>query len=574
VKFDKICVSGIKDSLEIMPGNGNKEKNGGQSQSQTKTSLTATPVSESSSNSKQNKNNHKAIDSNNSQHASAAVEANNNGYPIGRFTPLESNHPWSFIPPYMGPHPTYLPSGRPAASTSMMSGLPSFPNLTSNNNDRDMYELIQEMNNRMKTIEKGFSKIINLQSEVTHLKTSVHGIRDTYKSISNKVDDMETFCATVSDITDDMSSHRRKIDSEISELKAKNQYLENEIHNLRQSNTQLKSMCLQVQSRSMANNLLFFGLDEAPPTDNQRENTESVLRTFLRNYIQDNEIVNAEFPVNTDSIKFEKVHRLGNPVTALRNGRRRPIVATFESFRVKEQVRLAGTVLNKSQTVFKIYEHYPREIEERRKVLYPIARKYGNTGAKVSLIRDQLYVNNELYDIDTARFIPARKADQNLDDQARRPISPERNNIPRWRSNSLSREPIDVGRPAQPRIPRFIQASRRLGNAKTLPNYAVPPAPNFETPNRFAGLSQETCELTIQKRKAVSPADNDYAAKRSDIPMDSQDITNQSSDKIILQSQDTIPNEIDSSAPEIYLGAERNNESVILPTDGPLISSQ
>jgi hypothetical protein len=362
--------------------------------------------------------------------------------------------------------------------------------------------------------------------------------------MKTQLNDVETFCVNFSDISDQMTLNNRRIFSEISDLKAKNTFLENEISDLRKSNSDLKAMCLRMQTRSMENNLLLFGLDEALPSDDQREIPEKVVRTFLKNYIQDNCVVNTECPVYTDSMKFEKVHRIGNPVTARRNGRPRPMVVTFASFTDREKVRLAGTILNKSQTEFKIYEHFPREVEEKRKILYPIARRHGEKGAKVSLIRDQLFVNDQLYDIETASFIERNRV-QAPDTRATRsggtgrypprwrPRSPRHEsqergrspsvakrpegadrNPPRWRPRSPGHDSQERGRPtsvvSQQRYTQ--QAVRRAPINKGIPNYAKRVETNFETPNRFETLSQEQT-----KRKAVSPLDADYSAKRLDV---------------------------------------------------------
>jgi prefoldin subunit 5 len=340
------------------------------------------------------------------------------------------------------------------------------------------------MNNRMKIVEKGFNTMRALEKDVTYLKVSVSEIQDSSKNIKSKIDDVETFCVNLNDTADDLMSSKRRVDSEISSLKAKNQYLENEIHNLRQSNTQLKDLCLRIQSRSIENNLLFFGLDEALPANEDRENPEEVVRTFLKNYIEDNTVVNVECPVNVDNIKFEKVHRIGNPITARRNGRSRPMVVSFSSLHDRNRVRAAGVILNKSQKVFKIYEHFPREIEERRKILYPIAREHGDKGHKVSLVRDQLFVNHELYDIEKAKFISRQKSQTIVSDLRNR--SPSRDARPSRRPPSLHERFRDRTRsPSLIRRPQSNSDRPPNQSARAIPNYARRPNTIFETPNRY-----------------------------------------------------------------------------------------
>ena len=79
----------------------------------------------------------------------------------------------------------------------------------------------------------------------------------------------------------------------------------------------------------------------------------------------------------------------------------RPIVAKFENYTDREYVRKAGIELNKRRCGYSIREHFPPEIEERRKSLYPVMRYYAKDDTnRVKLIRDKLYINGELYTTD------------------------------------------------------------------------------------------------------------------------------------------------------------------------------
>ena len=99
-----------------------------------------------------------------------------------------------------------------------------------------------------------------------------------------------------------------------------------------------------------------------------------------------------------DSIVFDRVHRLGGPKREPENNSR-PIVAKFERYIDRELIRKAGIDLNKRRNGYSIRERFPPEIEERRKPLYPVMRRYlENDQNKVSLVRDKLYINGQLYD--------------------------------------------------------------------------------------------------------------------------------------------------------------------------------
>lgn len=100
----------------------------------------------------------------------------------------------------------------------------------------------------------------------------------------------------------------------------------------------------------MRDNLIFEGIVET-----QEENTEEVLREFLK----------SEMGITVEP-QFQRVHRLGKRV----QGRHRPIIAKFVLFKERENVRKAAP----SKLVgkpFGINEQFPKEINDRRKLLYP-----------------------------------------------------------------------------------------------------------------------------------------------------------------------------------------------------------
>ncbi|XP_062598989.1 protein unc-13 homolog C-like [Saccostrea cucullata] len=106
----------------------------------------------------------------------------------------------------------------------------------------------------------------------------------------------------------------------------------------------------------MRENLLFYGVDEAPK--GEQENCEDIVKRICS--------ANLELE---DDILIERAHRIGRR----NNVKPRPIVAKFNRFPQRELIRknafkLKGTHLS-------IGEQFPKEIQERRKGLYPIYKK-------------------------------------------------------------------------------------------------------------------------------------------------------------------------------------------------------
>lgn len=400
------------------------------------------------------------------------------------------NHP-PYIPPYPGPQPTYFPGPVGPFYRPLQSGP---------QRDTDLYELVSEVNGRLKAIETSVTRITPLEKEVTHLRSQVLSLQDSNKQLSDRVTELETFCQTFSDVTDDFITTKRNLQEELTDMKVN---LNTHVHSLQNENITLNQKCLDTQVRYMENQLLIFGVEVARPQvldrnnassaeHTERENTERVLRDILKDQVQDNPVVNSECQIEVDSIKFDKVTRLGNPQKRSASDRPRPIMARFERYTTREQVRRAGILLNKSQRKYKFYEHFPREIEERRKTLYPIARRFSEQNHKVNLVRDRLYVDNVLYD-------PAKDILVNETRLHPRAIP----NNKQYFSHLNQPQGATAARP--PRPPSYY--SRATQSQVTHPQPV-----RFETPNRFSALIE-----TTPKRKARSPIELETAPKRMDV---------------------------------------------------------
>lgn len=155
--------------------------------------------------------------------------------------------------------------------------------------------------------------------------------------------------------------------------------LDEQIHAISKENKTLKETMLDLQTRSMRDNLIFSGISEQTP-----DNPENLIKNFMKAQLK--------IPPDTvQNITFHRVHRLGKPSTK----GPRPIIAKFEHFKQKELVRSRGRELK--GTSFGLNEQYPHEINERRKVLYPILKENRQNNRRASIIVDKLYIDGQLF---------------------------------------------------------------------------------------------------------------------------------------------------------------------------------
>ncbi len=185
---------------------------------------------------------------------------------------------------------------------------------------------------------------------------------------------------------------------EVDDLKKENEALkfrqsmyESRVERLERTVTKQKEEILDLKCRSMRDNLVFTKIKEKP--SEKPQDCKDVLYAFLEKEMK---IENAK-----TVIKCDRVHRMGAKRDG--NAQSRPIVAKFNPYGCKETVlQHAKNLANKD---YGVSEQFPQEIEERRKGLKrriwevkdSEKDKDEQDKSKIKLIKDKLFINNELH---------------------------------------------------------------------------------------------------------------------------------------------------------------------------------
>ncbi|XP_061895035.1 uncharacterized protein LOC133644518 isoform X2 [Entelurus aequoreus] len=150
---------------------------------------------------------------------------------------------------------------------------------------------------------------------------------------------------------------------------------------LNRDNRSMKETMLDLQARSMRDNLVFAGIPEKT-----EEDPEETIKSFMEHQLK--------LPADTiRNITFHRVHRLG--AKKPENRRPRPIIAKLEHFKQKERVRNQGRELKGSN--FSINDQFPKEILDRRRHLFPLRKKFITEGRRAVIAVDKLFLNGQLY---------------------------------------------------------------------------------------------------------------------------------------------------------------------------------
>ena len=211
---------------------------------------------------------------------------------------------------------------------------------------------VGEILSKLTIVDEKLSKIIEIDAKLHQVHIMETDIINLKKTSGNMVN-----------TTDTLRKTSEEIKGQICELEKARQAMEDTITDL--------------QSRSMQENLLFFGLAEYK--GERKENCVSLIDDFCE----------TQLGLSSIGENIERAHRVGK----FDEGRNkpRPIVVKFSSFRRRESVREQARLL--SGTKFRIQEQFPRKINEARKKLFPIMNEARRNGQRVSLARDKLYID-------------------------------------------------------------------------------------------------------------------------------------------------------------------------------------
>ncbi len=207
----------------------------------------------------------------------------------------------------------------------------------------------------------------NLHEKLDRLQTAQNDSDNSITRLKNRAGVLESNHTT---LQEENTSLRQEVDM-LKELLVR-QHKDMEI---------LKSTVLDLQVRSMQDNLLFHNVPEE-----KDENCADKLKKILNN------------KGYTKNCVFERIHRIG-PYNA-RNQKPRPVVAKMQSHKhVSDLLDFSRSLPKGTANDFRISSQYPAEVRERRRVLGEIAEseRSKRPNVRTKIVTDTLYVDGKKY---------------------------------------------------------------------------------------------------------------------------------------------------------------------------------
>jgi hypothetical protein len=221
-------------------------------------------------------------------------------------------------------------------------------------------------------VKKVNERVAALDSRITFLESGLNEQR-------RKINDIETSRNFDADVCKQIEDKQIAIERGFQSERKAREILAKKCDELSTENHRLSEEVIDLQARSMRENLLFFGFSEENTLDERKnEDCKSKVLNFCADTL---EIENAH------SIKIDRIHRLGKFIA----GKNRPIVAKFHDPPVKLTVKdKAFEKLH--HTDYRVSDQFPKAIQERRRRLIPELQKKRQEGYDAVLSYDKLVI--------------------------------------------------------------------------------------------------------------------------------------------------------------------------------------
>lgn len=207
----------------------------------------------------------------------------------------------------------------------------------------------------------------------------------TLENVEQKIDDfdkeLKKLWVYVKDNMATNSENTTKLGEQVDNVELAMGLAQDKIVHLEKENGKLKDNMLDLQSRSMRDNLVWGGIDDDPNETPQQ--TEAKVRQFMC------DVLRMEKP-RVDEITFERVHRTGYISVAYP---KRKIISKFTRFPDKEEVRKLKSRLE--GTHYFVHEQFPPEIVAQRRKLIPRLKAAKSEGKRAWISYTTLYIDGQ-----------------------------------------------------------------------------------------------------------------------------------------------------------------------------------
>ena len=243
---------------------------------------------------------------------------------------------------------------------------------------------VTEILDNMKEMKKELSKLSSIEKNIGTLTIKMNTLDTKVSSMEAVVNNCEKSCTFLSATYETQSKDISEAKKTVSNLKKQCDDLDKQVKEQTKSKKKLESKVIDLEARSMRENLLFNGIPES-----ESENCEVKVKDFM--------IKELELETQTvNDMTLDRVHRIGR---AKGPGTIRPIVAKFHKYADREKVREIGYNKKNNLTARKlsVKRQLPNDVVQKRKTLSAVFEKAKVEGKNPKFVMEKLYIDGEEY---------------------------------------------------------------------------------------------------------------------------------------------------------------------------------
>lgn len=230
--------------------------------------------------------------------------------------------------------------------------------------------------------------LCKIESRLTQFDEKMKTLEKVEKKIDHFDKELNKIWVYVNDNLASNSAKTSQLEDQVGNVELSMGLAQDKLSHLEKENGRLKDSMIDLQARSMRDNLVWGGIGDDPNETNQQ--TESKIRDFICNELKMDK-------TRVDEITFERVHRTGTITAAYP---KRKIITKFTRFPDKEEVRKLKSRLE--GTHYFIHEQFPPEIVAQRRKLMPRLRAAKSDGKRAWISYNRLFIDGQPVNTDSA----------------------------------------------------------------------------------------------------------------------------------------------------------------------------
>ena len=137
-------------------------------------------------------------------------------------------------------------------------------------------KLLQDMEH----LKQKFSSIDKIEKTVNFISTKVSDMEIKMQGLDTRVTETEKSCTFVSNMSEANKNELKTAKESLSKLQKSCKDLEKESNDLKQKNAALDAKVIDLESRSMRENLMFYGIKEGGDAENRRNLSKTSAQTI------------------------------------------------------------------------------------------------------------------------------------------------------------------------------------------------------------------------------------------------------------------------------------------------------